>query len=243
MNQNMSLGFPLQRRIEGFLDQHDLRSLYRGYEWRKDTWENGFPAMRQLEVDLRMAVKHRYLTKTHIISVARWGLLRNVKRISCPEVMSFSLYEGDDVTAFFRIPPSSALKPLRDSIRGIGPTYLSKILMFSRPQLYGAIDTRLVRVFGKGNADIEGLSWLSLDVKNLGYGWHIPEHQPLWPSEYDTWLEILHYAAHMCNGNRYECPHPDEYIDLGLREKGVWTVADVDTALFSYASKQLQAES
>ena len=113
--------------------------------------------------------------------------------------------------------------------------------MFSRPQLYGAIDTRLVRVFGKGNTDIEGLMWLSLEVKNYGYGWYIPEYQTSWPSEYDTWIEILHYVTRLCNGGGYECPHPDEYVDLGLRDKGIWIVADVETALFSYASKQLQA--
>jgi hypothetical protein len=31
-------------------------------------------------------------------------------------------------------------------------------------------------------------------------------------------------------------PHPDEYIAADLREEGVWIAADVETALFSYAS-------
>ena len=237
----MSLSTQLQRRIEGFLADHDLPSLFKGYSWGKDTWESGFADMRQLEIDLSMAAKHEYLTKTHIMSVARWGRLRNIKKIRCPELMRISLYDRDDLTEFFESAPSASLKSLRNNIRGIGPTYLSKILMFSRPQLYGAIDTRLARVFGKGNTDIEGLMWLSLEVKNYGYGWYIPEYQTLWPSEYDTWIEILHYVTRLCNGGGYECPHPDEYVDLGLRDKGIWIVADVETALFSYASKQLQA--
>ena len=235
----MSLTTEVQERIHSFLAAHDLGSLYREYRWTSDTWENGFPAMRQLEIDLSMAVKHGYLTRTNIISVARWGRLRNIKRISCPELMTFSLYQGGDITEFFSLPPSSALGPLRDSIRGIGPTYLSKILMFSRPQLYGAIDTRLVRVFGTGSGDVEGLRWLSLAVKNFGYGWYIPEYQTSWPGEYDTWISILHHIASRCNSLGYRCPHPDEYITAGLREKGIWIAADVETALFSFASKSL----
>ncbi len=235
----MPLATEVQKRIDGFLAVHDLRSLYRRYEWGGDTWENGFPAMRQLEIDLTMAVKHRYLTKTHVISVARWGRLRNIKRISCPELMSFSLYEGDDMTEFFGSPPSFALRLLRDSIRGIGPTYLSKILMFGRPQLYGAIDTRLVRVFGTVGGDTEGLRWLSLNVKTFGYGWYIPEYQASWPGEFDTWISILHHIADLCNSRGHECPHPDEYIRAGLRQKGTWIAADVETALFAHASQRL----
>jgi hypothetical protein len=232
----MRLSIQLQEHIESFLADHGLSSLYKKYKWGRDTWEKGFPDMRQLEIDLSMAAKHEYLTKTHIMSVARWGRLRNIKKIRCPELMRISLYNGDDLTEFFESPPSAPLIPLGETIEGMGPTYLSKILMFSRPQLYGAIDTRLVRVFGKGDTDIEPLRWLSLEVKNFGYGWYIPEHQTSWPGEYDTWIGILHHIAGLCNSRGHKCPHPDEYIATGLREKGVWIAADVETALFSYAS-------
>jgi len=236
----MDLPIQLREHIERFLADHRLCSLYEGYRWGGDAWENGFPNMRQLEIDLSMAVKHNYLTKTHIVSVARWGRLRNVKRVQCPELMSVSLYLKDDLAGFFRLPPSSALTPLRDAIKGVGPTYLSKILMFSRPQLYGAIDTRLVRVFGKGDPNLEGLGWLSLQVRDFGYGWYIPEYQTAWPNEYDTWIRILHHIADLCNSSGHKCPHPDEYIAAGLREEGIWIAADVETALFSYASMRLE---
>jgi len=39
------------------------------------------------------------------------------------------------------------------------------------------------------------------------------------------------------------CPHPEIYYEKDLREKGVWLPADVETALFSYASQTLKAES
>ena len=238
----MLLSIQLRRRIESFLANHDLVSLYKEYNWGKDTWKNGFPDMRQLEVDLTMAAKHGYLTKTHIVSVARWGRLRNTRGIQCPECMTISLYDGDDLAEFFRIAPSAPIRLLRETIKGMGPTYFSKVLMFSRPQLYGAIDTRLVRVFGRGDTDIEGHGWLSLEVRNYGYGWYIPEYQTSWPGEYDTWIAILHYIAHLCNTSGHKCPHPDEYTAIGLREKGIWIAADIETALFSYASKRLTEE-
>jgi hypothetical protein len=200
--------------------------------------------MGKLEQDLAMSARHGYLTKTDIIRVAEWGRLRNTKRIQCPECIRITLYDGDDLAEFFRIGPSAPLIQLREQIKGMGPTYLSKVLMFSRPQRYGAIDTRLVRVFGCGDKDIEGLRWLSLRVKNYNYGWHIPENQTSWPGEYNTWIEILHYMADLCNTSGHKCPHPDEYVAIDLREKlrekGIWIVADIETALFSYASKRLK---
>ncbi len=238
----MPLSMQLQGRMESFLSDYDLGFFYREYEWARDTWENGFDEMRQIERDLSTSATRGHLTKTDIIRVAKWGRLRNIRGIHCPERIRLSLYDGDDLAEFFRIAPSAPLKPLRKAIKGMGPTYLSKVLMFSRPQLYGAIDTRLVRVFGSGDTDTEGPGWLSLEVRNSGHGWHIPEHQTSWPSEYNTWIEILHHMAHLCNTSGHKCPHPDEYIADGLREKGIWIVADIETALFSYASKRLKGE-
>jgi len=239
----MPLPSQLQRRIEGFLadPNYTLESLYREYKWGQDTWENGFRDMRQLEVELTTHAKQGYVTETDIIRVAEWGRLRNKKRVQCPELVRLSLYGADDLAVFFRTPPSAHLTQLGETIKGMGPTYLSKILMFSRPQLFGAIDTRLVRVFGRGDANIEYLRWLLLEVRNYGYGWYIPEIQTSWPREYNTWIEILHYIASLCNKNGHKCPHPDQYIAVGLREKGIWIAADVETALFSYASWRLQA--
>lgn len=236
----MPLSDQLQRRIKDFLAKHDLRSFYKEYEWGNDMWEKGFPDMLQLEIDLSMAAKHGYLTKTHVIAVARWGLLRNLKRVQCPELFRISLC--DNLAEWLKSNPTAPLATLRENIKGMGPTYFSKILMFSQPQIYGAIDTRLTRVFGRGDANNEQLKWLSLEVKNYGYGWFIPESQSSWPGEYNTWIEILHHIASLCNTSKLECPHPNGYIDNGLREKGIWIVADVETALFSYASKRLGGE-
>jgi len=234
----MPLDSQLQERIKDFLAAHDLGMLYKKYNWAGDIWENGFPKMRQLEIDLSVAAKKEYLTKTHIMAVARWGLLRNPKGVQCPELFRISLY--DDFAEWLKSDPTAPLETLRENIKGMGPTYFSKILMFKRPQLYGALDTRLVRVFGIGDATINSHNWLSLTVRNYGSGWRIPESQSSWPGEYNTWIEILHHIAKLCNTDGPKCPHPDGYITGGLREKGIWIVADVETALFSYASKKLK---
>jgi hypothetical protein len=39
--------------------------------------------------------------------------------------------------------------------------------------------------------------------------------------------------------NGIKCPHPRKFVKAGLREEGVWLPADVGTALFSYASKEI----
>ena len=235
----MPLSIQLQEHIESFLADHDLSSLYREYKWGVDTWENGFHDMRRLEVDLTRHAKRGYVTKTDIMKVAEWGRLPNKKRVHCPKLVEISLYSADDRAEFFRTRPPTPLTSLRENIIGMGPTYLTKILMFSRPQLYGAIDTRLVRVLGIGDPDIEELRWLSLGVRRYGGQWYIPESQASWPSQYDTWIEILHHIAILCNSSGHKCPHPNEYTTIGLRERGIWLAADVETALFSYASKRL----
>ncbi len=197
--------------------------------------------MRRLEKDSVEVAKHGYLTKDLIVRVAAWGRLRNIKRVQCPERFSILLYDSDYLVKSPRIDPSMPLKLLRETINGMGPTYLSKVLMFSCPQLYGAIDTRLVRVFGRGDSSLERLRWLSLIVKNDDYGWYIPENQTFWPGDYHTWIKILHYITRSCHASGLQCPHPDAYLAEGLRERGNWIAADVETALFSFASKRVKA--
>ena len=234
----MPLSAQLQEHTERFLADHDLSCLYREYEWGRDTWENGFPDMRRLEVDLTRHARDGYVTKADIENVADWGKMRNKRRIqqTCPEIVRLSLYGGNDLAEFLRTRPSDALRPLK-AVEGLGPTYQSKILMFSQPRFYGAIDTRLATVFGRGNNLISGLKWISLRVAT---GPCIPEAQSSWPREFDIWLDIVHHIASLCNSSGHRCPHPKQYITTGLREEGIWIAADVETALFSYASARLQ---
>ena len=51
---------------------------------------------------------------------------------------------------------------LQRKIKGLGPTYLSKVLRFALPSEFGAIDTRIVRVVGMGDPTSKQQNWLSI---------------------------------------------------------------------------------
>ena len=238
----------LKQKLRIFDKQHDLVELYKKYSWGKDTWENGFPCILELEKDMVRSAKNNLVKREDILRVAVWGNLRNRKRIECPEIIPLSLYdERVQFNKKIKEDPSVAIRILKDqnkrSLKGLGATYLSKILRFAVPSEFGAIDTRIVRVVGIGNPVSKQQSWLSLKVRNDGYGWYIPSNQPAWPKEYGTWIRILRRFVSLLNDSGRDCPHPEPfYKNNGLRQKGVWVCADVEMALFSYAykhSKQL----
>jgi hypothetical protein len=126
------------------------------------------------------------------------------------------------------------LQALQSRTRGLGPTYLSKVLRFAVPEHYGAIDSRCVRVLGQGDPSAVQHDWLELRVRNDGYGWYIPKAQSAWPSDYGLWLAILHYVAFNL---KVPCPHPRAFIEKRLRREGRWACADVEMALFTYATR------
>lgn len=125
--------------------------------------------------------------------------------------------------------PENIAQMLQDSTKQLGPTYVSKVLRFALPVHFGAIDTRCVRMFGEDSDH----RWVSLKVVDYGYGPYIETASSRWPRGYGTWINILRYFAHHLPTN---CPHPQNFVDSGLRTKGVWTCADVEMALFAYAS-------
>ena len=81
---------------------------------------------------------------------------------------------------------------------------------------------------------------LDLHASRSSDRWTINPRQEGWPREYGTWVEILNLIAQTLNGAGTQCPHPSLYVQSGLREEGVWLPADVETALFSYASQQIE---
>ena len=139
--------------------------------------------------------------------------------------------------------PENAVCILECKVRGFGPTYCSKILHFAVPQIFGAIDTRLVRVFGRGDTQCGGrYQLLELSVSLSGNRWQISQSQKEWPGEYGTWVHILNHIARSLNSGGIPCPHPPQYLQSGRREEGKWLPADVETVLFSYASQVVKEE-
>lgn len=228
---NYLLSKELTSEIESFLLVNNLVDFFKKYEWGLDSWNAGFPQILDLEMKLSISCKIGEFRRDNILSVAKWGKLRNLNRVTCPEVFTISNIHSTDSIVLLEI--------LKKNIKGMGPTYLSKVLRFSSPELFGAIDTRLVRIFGDGDEQAKKHSWLKIKVRNNGYGWYIPEYQSAWPAQYDTWVNILQYIANSLNNKGNACPHPKTFLENKLRKPGKWTSADVEMALFSYASQKL----
>lgn len=229
----------LKSNLEDFVRNHDFVRLYKEYCWGIDTWQNGFPNILRLEIEINMTAKNNLLRRENILSVAEWGNLRNIQRVKCPETLVLPLYKDGHPNREIEENPLGPLLILQKNIEGLGPTYLSKVLRFALPSEFGAIDTRIVRVIGNGDPGSKQQDWLSLKVRNDGYGWYIPKNQSAWPKEYFTWINILRFVAQFLNNSGKLCPLPEGFLGNGLRKQGIWVCADVEMALFSYASKYL----
>lgn len=224
--------------IDNLIEICDFAELYRTYAWKRDRWQSGFPDICRLEREIGDAARTGTLSEEHLKAIARWGGLPGIERIQAPAPIRIALFEDGDVARWVRENPENAIRVLGDQIRGFGPTYTSKLLRFAAPELFGAIDTRIVRVFGAG--DTAHLHLLDLTATPVDGRWAILSGQQGWPEEYGTWTAILTYAAAQLNALDQPCPHPEALINAGLRERGIWLNADVEMAFFNYASGKIQ---
>lgn len=224
--------------LDHFITSNNLVELYRSYVWGNDTFQAGFPDILRLETQLARSDQSQGISLDDVKDVARWGQLRNPGRIAGNDIVlppnTLHTDTGNPVEPLRRHPMGPICSLEENIAGGIGPTYLSKVLRFGLPQEYGAIDTRCVRVFGRGDSPTQRHDWLSIRARNDGYGWYIPKTQSAWPSGYGQWIDILRFLAHRLPPN---CPHPPEFVALHLRSRNVWTCADVEMALFTYASQ------
>ncbi len=231
----------LRDNLEAFARNHDITKLYKEYDWKIDTWQNGFPSILKLEKIIGGNAKRNILRKEDILSIANWGNFRNPRRIMCQEILKLPLFEDGYPKREIEKDPSCLIRDIQMKIQGFGPTYLSKVLRFALPSEFGAIDTRIVRVVGIGDPNSKQQSWLSLGVQNDGFGWYIPKYQPDWPKDYNTWIDILRFFAHFLNNTNMPCPHPEGFLRNELRKSNIWVCADIEMALFSYASKHIDS--
>jgi len=222
--------------LEKIATDLDFPKLYKSYVWGIDTWSNGFLDLIRLEKEISTAARHNDIRREHLVKIAKWGKLPNINRIACLDPLDIKLYQNDLPAPWLIAEPHKTVSLLQSQIEGFGPTYVSKLLHFAVPQICGALDTRLVRVFGN-----KAQKYLILDLyaQEIGGRWAIPATQAGWPGEYKIWVVSLKLFADYLNGNQISCPHPSKYQQFGLRHDGLWLPADVETALFSYASKEL----
>jgi hypothetical protein len=166
----MPLSSSIRDVVKKFLQEEDMPTLYQNYSWVNDFYLNGFPDMFRLERNISKAAMESSLGLTHLHDVARWGKLPNVRRITCPEPIRIDLYVKDLPASWLIQTPEKAVRILESQIHGFGPTYLSKLLHFSVPNVFGALDTRLVRVFGiRANK----FRFLRLNATKTGGRWAI----------------------------------------------------------------------
>lgn len=223
-------------RVDNLLKQLDFPSQYRDYVWKSDNWDDGFPDIFNLEKEIGKAARAGAITRNHLVAVAKWGGLPNVGRIKIHEPLRFMIFEGDKVASWVKNFPENVIRILEGQIQGFGPTYTSKLLRFASPETFGAIDTRIVRVFGKGAHGKNPNQIIDLNATPIDGRWAILSSQAAWPREYATWIAILAYIGERLNESEICCPHPRIFIDEGLRVEGEWLRADVEMALFYYAS-------
>lgn len=222
--------------LSTFARTNSFPDLYRAYSWTNDTYPAGFPDIHSLESRLVGSDRTTGITLDDVKAVAAWGSMRNQGRIRGPVVVapSNTLHApGGPPVAALAARPLDPLSVMQTALHGIGPTYLSKVLRFGLPQEYGAIDTRCVRVFGAGDPGARQHNWIDLRVRDDGYGWYISKTQARWPGAYAVWVNILRHFCAILHAN---CPHPSAFVRSGLRQQGVWECADVEMALFAYAS-------
>jgi hypothetical protein len=238
----MTLNPIVQREVDRLLHDCVLSDLYKEYVWKGDSWQNGFVDLFRLEQLISTAARNYSLGKTHLLEVAEWGRHPNPKKIACHEPIKITLYVNNFPAEWLEREPENAVWILEGQTHGFGPTYCSKLLHFAVPQVFGAIDSRLVRTFGLGDPDAQRCPLLNLKVSRSGKRWAISSSQSGWPGEYGTWTAIINYIAKTLNNNGNECPHPEIYYKSQIRENGVWLPADVETALFSYATQIIEGQ-
>jgi hypothetical protein len=238
--QSQGLGAGLIGQLQAFMANNDFLQLYQAYDWGNDSYANGFQDIFDLELRLSGNDRAGGISLDDVRAVADWGRLRNPGRVQGPDIAlppnTLNAMVGGPQVNLQNNPeePTNALA----NVSGIGPTYQSKVLRFGQAQEYGAIDTRCVRVFGLGDPGAQQQEWLQLYARQSTHrgrpaGWYIPANQSGWPNQYATWINILRYFANQLPNN---CPHPENFVDRNLRVGGAWACADVEMALFTYAS-------
>ncbi|KUG19246.1 hypothetical protein ASZ90_011038 [hydrocarbon metagenome] len=237
---NMPIPEYVRRQIVRLLYDNDLAGLYRSYRWGSDLWEDGFPDIARLEHEVSEAARNGRLSLSQALDVAEWGGIRDRTRIRCSEPIRIILYIDGKPAPWLMSKADEIVHILETWVRGFGPTYSSKFLRFAVPQVYGAIDTRLVRVFGSGDPGMQRYRLLDLEATRFDTRWAVLASQRSWPKEYATWIAILRAIADALNQNEVRCPHPERLTRAGLRADGIWAAADVEMALFSYATGVLE---
>jgi hypothetical protein len=229
----------LINKVNSLLKEQELNYWYLNYSWESDTKGTEFQNIVNLEIELSQAAKSNRISCEQVLKIARWGGHPMQEKIRCKKDIDLILYENGTLSAWIREDPAEGLRQIRPQVNYIGPTYMTKILRFSLPSEFGALDTRITRVFGRGDPKHSYIHLLDLEAEDKGWKWFIRYPQPYWPDEYSKFIFILRYIVQNLNERGIKCPHPQTLYDFNLRTPGIWECADVEMALFSFASERI----
>ena len=222
--------------IDQFLEDNRLKNYYKKYTWNDDDIHTGFQDIFHLEKSFGEAGREGRIDLSHLLSLAKWGDHKNSSQIKIKsgEYIPLYLYNNGVVSNKVLYDPSFFIFDLETRIDYFGPIYISKLLRFSLPGYYGAIDSRLISVCGKEGKGGEGRNWINLRVSEGSI-----VKPPGWGFEYAAWVFILRYIASRLNQENIKCPHPQKFVEEGLRNGGKWYCADVEMALSAYTQEVL----
>jgi len=214
----MRAAFDPNRHVLSVTKGWAFEQLYTCYRWQGDSHENGFRNMTRLEQRLRLRSR---MTGKDILAVAAWGRLpgRRARLVSGPvDIGALDAKAAGNA--------ASLIRDVKQKIRGFGLAFTSKLLRFYDPVRFGVLDSVLAR------------SWpaLGLQVCSGARGSYVPATMEAFKS-YATWVTTLACIASRLNAAHRTCPHPPVLLAKRLREKGRWTCADVEMALFAKAKR------
>ena len=223
----------LKEQLVRFVGSLDWPRQYKQYTHGDDSWEKGFQTIAELESEISEHLTLGYLTRKDIVKIARWESPHTKDRMKCPKVLRLAVI-GDDDSEIEKI-----LRILEVTVKGTRMLFLTTIMRFISPSKMGLLDSNLVRVFGVGDSNINSPKWLNLAVRKTEGSWFFAGNWWSWPNEYYRWNLILGFLALLLNEQAIACPHPNGFLEKGLRDKGTWICADVEMALSSYANEIL----
>ncbi|MCK8517691.1 hypothetical protein [Methanoculleus sp. 7T] len=240
--RSFTLSEETQDKVMDLLSEVSLSQYYRSYDWGRDQWKTGFQDIVRLECTMIDAARQNSITMDHLLQIAQWSKLRSQNEIQITHQnpsIDLPLYSNGTYAEWIKDNPAKGIAVLNPQMKYFGKVSQSKLLRFAMPWEYGAIDKRLCQVFGRGDPASQHTELLSLKVVYNGTRWDLKYQQTEWPSEYGTWIQILRMIASELNLSGMPCPHPEVMYTRGLRKKGIWECADVEMALFSFASKAI----
>ena len=158
-----------------------MSQYYSLYSWGNQDSKGSHHDLYDLENNLSSR-ENQFVRPLPSRRYCRMGWASRSKNYLLSRPFANPLYSGRQPALCHYYDPVNTICMIEGRVKGFGPTFSSKLLHFSIPQIFGAIDTRLVRVFGNESEDPDPHHFLNLDVNRPEKGRPaITKTQQNWP--------------------------------------------------------------